>query len=56
MKVKALTSIAGPGYSLAPGQVGDMPADEAKRMIAAGYAAAVEPKKRTAAVKAQETR
>jgi len=52
MRIKFLTSAAGAHGSFAPGQVGDVPADEAKRLIAAGYAEAATPKIETATKKA----
>lgn len=45
MKLKMLTSMAGRDYSLSPGDEYEFSADEAARLIAAGYAEAVDVKK-----------
>lgn len=51
MKIKMLTGLTGPQYSLAPGDERDFPDAEAKRLIEAGYAAPVGGVKTERAVK-----
>jgi len=59
--VKMITTYAGPSGNIVAGQIGGLPLAEAKRLIAAGYATAVdEPKaaaetRETATVSAPET-
>lgn len=38
MKIKSLVSIAAATWSLYPGQVAEIPTDEAERLLRAGYA------------------
>lgn len=42
MRIKMLTIIAGPEGVAAPGQIIDRPEDEAKLLVAAGYAVSAE--------------
>lgn len=59
MKVKMLVSVAGAGYTLAPGDEHEFSAAEAKNMIEAGYAVPVAAEKPETAAKktpAKETR
>jgi hypothetical protein len=56
MKVKMLTSMAGPEISLNQGDEADFPDDEAKRLIEAGIAVPagqVKPKTRESKVKTE---
>jgi len=54
MKLKLLVGRAGPGFSQSPGEVVDVPDQEAKRMIEAGQAVVeAAPKKETATKKSQ---
>jgi hypothetical protein len=57
VKLKALVGMAG-GMTLKPGDVFDAPGDEAKRLIAAGYAVpeADDQTERAVATAAPETR
>lgn len=58
MKIKMLTGLTGPEYSLAPGEVREFPDAEAQRLVKAGFAIPVMDDKRERAVKepAAETR
>lgn len=51
MKVRMLTGLSGPTYSLTTGDEADFPDDEAIRLIEAGYAAPVERSRRETATK-----
>jgi len=42
MKVKMLVGMAGPTFSITPGEEYDCAQDEAERLIAAGFAAPME--------------
>lgn len=48
MKIRLTTSLAGPAYTLSPGDEKDFPEAEAIRLIEAGYAVPAEPEKETA--------
>lgn len=58
MKVRMLTALTGPTYSLTVGDEADFPDDEAIRLVEAGFAAPVEKAKSETAAKkpAAETR
>jgi hypothetical protein len=47
VKVKIVVSMAGSGFAWEPGQVVTVPADEAERLIAAGYATKATGKTKT---------
>lgn len=51
MKVKMLTGLSGPEYNLAPGDERDFPDAEGRRLIAAGFAVAVDTPIETATKK-----
>ena len=51
-KVRMRTILAGPGRSAARGQVIDVPADEAARLVLGGYAEAVDADARDAVARA----
>ncbi len=51
MRVKALVGFAGVGFSVAPGEVIDLPEAVAADAIRAGYAVAEEPKAAEATTK-----
>ncbi|MBS7545112.1 hypothetical protein [Ancylobacter oerskovii] len=52
MKIKMLTSLAGVGFALAPGDETDrFPDAEARRMVEAGYAVPVAEEKREIATR-----
>lgn len=53
MKVKLLTGLSGVGFSRGPGELHECGADEAERLIAAGFAEAVEPEKPVEQAKAK---
>jgi hypothetical protein len=40
-KVRMKTTLAGPGRAASPGQIIDVPADEAQQLVGGGYAEAV---------------
>lgn len=58
MKVKVLTSIASATWSYAPGEIVDMPDDQAKTWIKSGLAAPIEtgPEVETAMLEPPEKR
>ncbi|WP_041527303.1 hypothetical protein [Paracoccus aminophilus] len=51
MRVKMLTGLSGPEYNLAPGDEHDFPKAEGLRLIAAGFAVAMDPAVETATKK-----
>jgi len=55
MKIKMTTGLSGPDYSLSPGDEWDFPADEAGRLIAAGFAVPVKKVRGSADASAVET-
>lgn len=52
MKIKALVSVAGDGFSLFPGQTVDVEAGVGKMLVAAGHAVEVKAVKRQPRVRA----
>lgn len=56
MRVKALVGFAGVGFSVAPGEVIDLPEAVAADAIRAGYAVAEEPKAAEATTKKARTK
>lgn len=51
MRIRMLTGLSGPEYSLAPGEERDFAQTEALRLIDAGYAVPVASEKRETATK-----
>ena len=51
MLIRMLVGLAGPAYSLSPGDERDFPQDEAGRLIAAGFAAPVSGRRPERAVR-----
>ena len=56
MRVRMLTSMAGPRFSRDFGQLVEMEKDEAKRLIERGFAEPVQEKRETATRRPRETR
>lgn len=56
MKVIMLTSIAGVGFALSPGDTHECSVDEAKRLIDKGYATPEKPTRKKTVNEVRETR